>query len=379
MPETASNARLIGGRYLAGAASLASRPAGPVDALDTQSGRAAQVRIVFVEPAWDEEALAEAVSHWCGLGLSEVCGVLDFGPDERGWFLVLPPSLGMPLERWRTARRPSPLDAARLTLGFGRLVERIAAAGFAPDAAALADLAVGPGPTPFVERPLLGRAGDVRPGSDPGGSRVLAAILLAVHAGKPEGELGRWVEDADAARHASLSECLDELERIAAALGTARAPGLDGELDGVFDEDDLRLAELLPADAPRGRAHRLAAAVGVLLALLAAASVLGVGRGGGSPAHATPTTVPPASVVHHAAGRPAKHAAPVPHRRHHKTTPVRRHVHRPAAHATRTVSPPPVPPAPPPPPPAPSGTHAEGGSAGGLPDPGGVTTLPPPA
>ena len=48
MAETAtSSALVIGGRYLASPAALRARPDGPLDALDTQSGRAAQVRIVF--------------------------------------------------------------------------------------------------------------------------------------------------------------------------------------------------------------------------------------------------------------------------------------------------------------------------------------------
>ena len=74
--------------------------------LDTRSGRAAQVRVLFTGPGWDEETLAGAVSRWCSLGVSEACGVLDFGAHGDRWFLVVPPSLGMPLERWRMVRRP---------------------------------------------------------------------------------------------------------------------------------------------------------------------------------------------------------------------------------------------------------------------------------
>src|SRR3954464_14165674 len=157
-----TGASVIDGRYLAstagppGAASVPARPAaparpaGPVEALDTRSGRAAQVRLVFLDPSWGEDELAELVARWCGLGCAEVCGVLDFGPHEDGWFLVLPPSLGVPLERRRMIRRPSPGGAARLAAAVGALLERVAAAGFPPDALDVRDLAIGPGPTPFL-------------------------------------------------------------------------------------------------------------------------------------------------------------------------------------------------------------------------------------
>ena len=152
MSSPATNACMIGDRYLASAAAVASSPCGPVDALDTRSGRAAQVRVLFTGPGWNEEPLAGAVSRWCSLGVSEACGVLDFGAHGDRWFLVVPPSLGMPLERWRMVRRPSALDAACLTLAFGRVLERVARAGFPADGLAMLDLAVGPGPTPFLER-----------------------------------------------------------------------------------------------------------------------------------------------------------------------------------------------------------------------------------
>ena len=79
-----TGASVIDGRYLASSAGIASRPAGPVEALDTRSGRAAQVRLVFPDGSWREDELAAAVARWCGLGCAEVCGVLDFGPHEGG-------------------------------------------------------------------------------------------------------------------------------------------------------------------------------------------------------------------------------------------------------------------------------------------------------
>src|SRR5918911_1768906 len=158
MQQLAPPDQVIADRYLTSPAAVAARPFGPVEALDTRGERTAQVRIVFVPASWGEAELAEAVSRWCGIGCAEICGVLDFGRHGDRWYLVVPPSLGLPVERWRQMRRPGAGDAARLTLSFGRLIERVHAAGFPPETATLRDFAVGPGPTPFLERPLLGPA-----------------------------------------------------------------------------------------------------------------------------------------------------------------------------------------------------------------------------
>ena len=155
-------ANIVADRYLVSPTALAGNPSGPIDALDTHSGRASQVRLVFLTSAWDDDALAAAVARWRGIACGEVCGVLDFGRHRGRWYLALPPSLGVPVVRWRAMRHPGPADAARLVLGFGRLVERVAAAGFEPELAGVDDFAVGPGPTPFLERPLL-----PLPGADP--------------------------------------------------------------------------------------------------------------------------------------------------------------------------------------------------------------------
>src|SRR6478609_8351463 len=179
MSSPATNACMIGDRYLASAAAVASSPCGPVDALDTRSGRAAQVRVLFTGPGWDEEALAGAVSRWCSLGVSEACGVLDFGAHGDRWFLVVPSALG----------------AARLTLAFGRVLERVAQAGFPADGLAMLDLAVGPGPTPFLERPLLGEPGAGPAGDPRAGQRSLAAIVTAAQFGELEGGLARWRDE----------------------------------------------------------------------------------------------------------------------------------------------------------------------------------------
>jgi hypothetical protein len=243
MPETVSRSHVIADRYLTSPAALAAQPFGPVDALDTHSGRGAQVRIVFVAGECDEADLAEAVARWCGIGCSEVCGVLDFGRHRDRWFLVLPPSVGLPVERWRMLRRPTAADAARLTLAFGRLTERVAAAGFSPDAAALADVAVGPGPTPFLERPLL-PAVSRRPVAQGDGQRILAAVYeAALGPADPPAGLYGWGERARAGQFASLSECLDELERSRAGgdgddmPASDLPPGLGHLFDDNFDLD----------------------------------------------------------------------------------------------------------------------------------------------
>ena len=243
MSETVQRSHVIADRYLTSPAALAAQPFGPVDALDTHSGRGAQVRIVFVAGECDEADLADVVARWCGIGCSEVCGVLDFGRHRDRWFLVLPPSVGLPVERWRMLRRPTAADAARLTLAFGRLTERVAAAGFSPDAAALADVAVGPGPTPFLERPLL-PAVSRRPVAQGDGQRILAAVYeAALGPADPPAGLYGWGERARAGQFASLSECLDELERSRAAVDgqdtqtSDLPPGLGHLFDDDFDLD----------------------------------------------------------------------------------------------------------------------------------------------
>ena len=165
------------------------------------------------------------MSRWCSLGMSEACGVLDFGRHGDGWFLVVPPSLGMPLERWRTVRRPSAVDAARLTLAFGRVLERVATAGFPADGLAMLDLAVGPGPTPFIERPLLGGPGDAREADPRAAAGRSPRSSRPAHFGELEGPLAGWRDRRRAEGFASLAECLDGLEETAAAPGAAPRPG----------------------------------------------------------------------------------------------------------------------------------------------------------
>src|SRR6478752_8989347 len=192
-----STALVIAGRYLASPAALRARPEGPIEALDTRSGRTAQVRIVFASDGWDDGDFTDAVTRWCALACSEICGVLDFGEHEGRRFLVVAPSLGMSIERWQATRRPGPADAARLALSFGRLVKRIAAAGFPVDACDLGDCAVGPGPTPFLERPLLGSplVNPVLVGPRDG-QRTLAAIMRAAIADELPEPLADWLERA---------------------------------------------------------------------------------------------------------------------------------------------------------------------------------------
>ncbi len=384
MAETAARPHVIAERYLTSPAALAARPFGPVDALDTHSGRGAQVRIVFVDGGWDEAALADAVTRWCSIGCSEVCGVLDVGRHDDRWYLVLPPSLGLPVERWRTLRGPTAGDAVRLVLAFGRVVERVAAAGFPPDAAVLGDVAVGPGPTPFLERPLLAAPGRAAPTGD--GQRLLAAVSdAALGPVEPPAALAAWREHSRAGEFPGLTECLDELERSGASTAggdTDDWPGVDRLFDPAFELDGPGAAE------PRWRGRRLwAAAPAVVLVLVAALLVLAhlrpaapaapAGEGGRAPVTTpvtTPVTAPPASAaVRRQTG--ARHQRALhPARRRHRHAPPRA-----AKAAARTATSPASTAATAPqasaPPPATGGAPRGGATA--LPAPGG-TTLPDP-
>jgi hypothetical protein len=392
MADPAPRSHVIADRYLTSPAALVSQPFGPVDALDTHSGRGAQVRIVFVGGEWEEARLADAVARWCGIGCSEVCGVLDFGRHGERWFLVLPPSLGLPVERWRMLRRPTADDAARLTLAFGRLTERVAAAGFSPDAASLADVAVGPGPTPFLERPLLHAASGPPAVGEGDGQRVLAAVWdAALGSLEPPESLREWAERARAGEFPGLPECLDELERRGvpapgAEPGSSEAPpGLERLFDEHFDLDGPAVT------APRGRSRfRLAGFPLGIMSILGVVMLLGSGTHHGAATTAlgtvtapTTTAVVPTSPVRRSshppvtAGRTSArhraHPSAVRHHRRHGTVRAKA-----ATTPARAASTPPAPTAPPATPPA-ATTSTSGTSAGAvnLPAPGG-TTLPAP-
>ena len=146
-------------------------------------------------------------------------------------------SLGMPLERWRAMRPPSAVDAARLALGFGRLVER-AARGFVTDVAEATDFGVGPGPTPFSRAAVAGatrrsgraasRAG--RSGADRPvvlGDGLRGAVACAdLRVGQRGGESRVWIASRN---------CLDELEAAATAVHESRERGEPVGVNGVFD------------------------------------------------------------------------------------------------------------------------------------------------
>jgi hypothetical protein len=376
MAAPAQPANIVADRYLVSPTALAGNPSGPVDALDTHSGRASQVRLVFLSSAWDDDDLAAAVARWRGIACGEVCGVLDFGRHRGHWYLALPPSLGVPVVRWRAMRLPGPADAARLVLGFGRLVERVAAAGFEPELAGVDDFAVGPGPTPFLERPLL-----PLPGADPeappgGGQRMLSRLLDALMARRdvPDGLRG-WAERAAAGGFASLGECLDELELVgteAAAATDAEPPGLSG----IFADDELDAMERAAARVPGRRRRIVAGAAGAVVAVLAGLALVDPGaHAGPAGPPAAPATVPVTALT--PAADPAPHrrhpASARPHR-HHRATVQRRH----RTHHARTSTAASAPPSTSSPPSAAPAAPAQ--STGGttvLPAPGG-TTLPGP-
>jgi hypothetical protein len=351
MADPASSDHVIADRYLTSPSALALHPFGPVDALDTRSGRGAQVRIVLVDGGWEEAALADAVARWCGIGCSEVCGVLDFGRHGDRWFLVLPPSLGLPVERWRMLRRPAAGDAARLALAFGRLAERVAAAGFSPDLAVLADVAVGPGPTPFLERPLLQPPAAGTPVTGDG-QRVLAAVCgAALGPLAPPADLAAWLERAGAGAFADLPDCLDELERCGASDAEggpdARPPGLERLFDEDFDLDGL----VAPPPDP-GRRRLLAA---VPIAVVAAAGALlllghGAHRSAAAEAPARPATprvtpvgtTPAAPMSRRKPARRHARRGLAAGRTHHAPKAARRHPTTPPPPTPTTTTPPPA-------------------------------------
>jgi hypothetical protein len=383
MADPARPANIVADRYLVSPTALAGNPSGPVDALDTHSGRASQVRLVFLTGAWAEDDLAAAVGRWRGIACGEVCGVVDFGRHRDHWYLALPPSLGVPVVRWRAMRLPGPADAARLVLGFGRLVERVAAAGFEPELAGVDDFAVGPGPTPFLERPLLPLPGAVPAAPPGGGQRVLARLLDALVARRdiPDGLHG-WAERAAGGAFDSLGACLDDLERVgsdAAAAGADEPPGLRG----IFDDQELDAMERAAVRVP-GRWRRIAAiALGAVVAALTGLALVGPvahpARAG--PASGGPATIPVTRLSTTAA---STQAGATPHHAHRSAAqeprPARathRRRHRPRHRSPVTTPSPPATSAPtgstaPTPSPSDSGTGATV-----LPAPGG-TTLPAP-
>ncbi len=373
MPEPASTtSEVIADRYLTSPAALRARPYGPVDALDTHSGRAAQVRIVFADGGWGEAELSDAVARWCAIGASGVCGVLDFGRHHDRWFLVLPPTLGMPVERWRSVRRPGLSDAARLVLGFGRLVESVAAAGFGVGVAQPGDFAVGPGPTTFLEHPLIGAPGTATPIDRRAQGQALLAQLFDCVApdGPAPAELGGWTARAAAAGFGSLGECLDELERVSVSLVATRSA--DHEPAGVGSVFDSQIDLRLPASRRGLWLGRVRASVVVVLLVLTALVWFGrVAHGQPAAPASNRASTPATHTVPAASGQRPVPGSPRHVKRHRTARPRRVSRHRrsheaPAAPAPSTPAQTPSPP---------SSQPASDGATS-LPRPGG-TVLPP--
>jgi len=369
MPERArASAEVIADRYLTSPSRLRERPFGPVDALDTHAGRASQVRIVFVPGDWDEAELSEAVARWCGIGQDGVTGILDYGQHAGRWFVVLPPSLGISIDRWRTMRRPTAAEAARLTLAFARLIEAVGASGFPPDIAEVGDFAVAPGPTAFLEQPLL-----TPPGAPSAitrraaGQQLLAGLLRdTCAAGELPPAIAGWCETAAAGEHPSLGASIEAL-RTALEQTTDEGPVEPVGLSGVFDRP------YQPQARRRRPANGNLLMVFAALATLASLLVTFTGGGDGpAPATAAPAaarSVPVARTHRPAAGpapAPARPATPHRHGRKPAHRPRRRPAHHRPAHAPSRV------------PPAAPATHSPSGSSGTrLPSPGGLV-LPAP-
>ncbi|HEU0193014.1 MAG TPA: hypothetical protein VFQ71_02380 [Gaiellales bacterium] len=383
MPERrTASAEVIADRYLTSPARLRERPFGPVDALDTHAGRAAQVRVLFVPGEWSEDELSEAVARWCAIGADGVTGILDHGRHGDRWYLVVPPSLGIPPERWRTMRTPTGAEAGRLTLAFGRLLEAVAASGFPAASAEATDFAVGPGPTTFLEQPLLEPPGTARPIAErSAGQAVLAALFASVCAeADPAEPLQEWRRAAEAGAHPSLGACLDALRAAVehAPEAAAEPLGLSQIFDGAY--------------VPRRRAPVGLQRLAILLAGLTAALSISLtvlhdtGSSAASPATAAPPTavkpVVPTTAAEPAAAPAARKTpeAKARHARPHHRHAVRRRPH-PVDRQSSSARPPAAAPAPrPAAPPAasPPPTSTPPSSAGAsLPAPGG-TVLPAP-
>jgi hypothetical protein len=376
MPERGTaSAEVIADRYLTSPARLRERPFGPVDALDTHAGRAAQVRVLFVPGEWSQDDLSEAVARWCAIGADGVTGILDYGRHRDRWYLVVPPSLGIPPERWRTVRGPTGAEAGRLTLAFGRLLEAVAAAGFPAASAEPGDFAVGPGPTAFLEQPLLEPPGTPRPIAErSAGQSVLAGLFASVCAEpEPAQPLAEWRRAAEAGAHASLGACLDALRSaIDRAPETAANEPLG--LAQIFDGEDLPRRR-----APAGLQRLATLLAGLTAAVSISLTVLhGTGSGAAAP---EPSPIKPAATrpAPRPATTPARPAKPRPKRTHPRHRhPARRHPRSAADHASAptpnpAAAPSPVPsPSPPAPAPRPSA-----GTGNALPAPG-ATVLPAP-
>ncbi len=313
VPPT-TTAEVIADRYLTSPAGLRSRPFGPLDALDTHAGRAAQVRIVFLAGEWSVDTVAERVAAWCGVGTAGVIGILDFGVHDGRAFVVLPPSLGVPLERWKAMRRPSAVDAATLALSFGRLVEAVSAAGFAVDTAEPCDFAVGPGPTPFLDAPLLGTVAHdpVRVHGD--GQTVIAQIFRSAVAEPllPAG-LSDWAAAAAAAEFGGVAECLDELELAASAAHDAAHGSQPVGIAGVFDAPAALAPSVPPTAAtrkPRMESTWVRGGIALLL-LVSTLSTYHANFGGGHD-NAAAAAHRPATPAQHANSDAPRRAVAVP-------------------------------------------------------------------
>jgi hypothetical protein len=382
MPERGNaSAEVIADRYLTSPARLRERPFGPVDALDTHAGRAAQVRVLFVPGEWSEDELSEAVARWCAIGADGVTGILDYGRHRDRWYLVVPPSLGIPPERWRTMRGPTGAEAGRLTLAFGRLLEAVAGAGFPAASAEPGDFAVGPGPTAFLEQPLLEPPGTPRPIAErAAGQAVLAALFGSVCAERePLEPLDEWRRAADAGAHPSLGACLDALRAAIDRAPEAAATEPLG-LSQIFDGEYVP-----PRRAPVGLQRWATLLAGLTAAVSISLTVLhGTGSGAAAPATAAaPPAVKPLVTKQAAAPVRPQHPKPNPRpaRPRHRHPAKRRHPRAVRHHSSPSTSQPAVAaaagPAPSAPAPSPQPPAASSSPGNALPAPGG-TVLPAP-
>ena len=229
---------------------------------------------------WDEDGLAAGGRPLARHRLRRGVRRARLRPPPRPLVPGAPPEPGRARGAVAGDAPPGPADAARLVLGFGRLVERVAAAGFAPELAGVDDFAVGPGPTPVPRAAAPAAAGGRPRGAAPAAAsgcsracstprRRAATSPTACASGPSAPRAGGF---------GSLGECLDELERAGTSRGRGDAAPSPPGLSGIFDDDELDAMERAAARGARAPAPDRRAASPV--AVVAGDRRAGAGRPG---------------------------------------------------------------------------------------------------
>ena len=213
----ASTAEVIADRYLTSPVSLRSRPFGPVDALDTHAGRAAQVRIVFLPvtgapSGWPRRSPAGAASAPPG---SSACSTLVTTTATRSWCFLRPGDAARAVARDAPARcgrcRPAGAGVRSADRGGRR------PPGLSPTWPSRLTLVSGRGRPRFSSCRCCGRPDApvvLRPELD--GQVLIARLYRATVSGRglPPG-LDEWVDRAESRGSARLPSASMTLEAAA--------------------------------------------------------------------------------------------------------------------------------------------------------------------